>query len=165
MEIANIDNAPLVQSIIDILVRKKESVSIAESCTGGLLSYQFTRLSGASSVFVGSVISYQNNAKVKILGVAESTITEFSPYSNEVVEQMLDGILGLTDSTYALATSGIAGPSGGNDTNPVGSVYIGAKKRFQQSSIIKVKFDGNREAVQSQASRCALELLYQLIVA
>lgn len=156
-------NEDLSEIIIKILTEKKQTLSIAESCTGGLLSYQFTKINGASNVFIGGIISYQNDAKIKILGVKEEVINIYTPYSNEVVNEMLDGVINLTNSTYAIATSGIAGPSGGDDMNPIGSVYIGLKRKNGEINIKKTIFEGSREEIQSKSSLYALELFAKFI--
>lgn len=160
-EFLNTYSMNLSKSIIDTLYGNKQTLSIAESCTGGLLSYSLTRISGASNIFKGGIISYQNYAKTHILGVKKQTINSYTPYSNEVVDEMLNGIIGLLDSTFAIATSGIA--DGGaeiikeDSNNPVGSVYVGFKKKGAESKIIKVVFKGNREEVQASASLYAME--------
>lgn len=149
----------LSKIVIEILRNNNQTISIAESCTGGLLSYQFTKISGASDVFIGSVVSYQNLAKTKILGVKKELIDLYSPYNNEVIEAMLQGIINLTDSNFALATSGLADGSDFGDIK-VGNVFIGIKERGKDSIIIKREFKGNRKEVQLKASNAAIELLY-----
>lgn len=149
--------------IIERLKARGETLSIAESCTGGLLGYQFAKIPGASSVFVGGVVSYQNAAKIQILGVEKAVLDAHTPYSNEVVSQMLDGITRLTDSHYAIATSGIAGPDGGTSENPVGSVYIGVKSPSGVLALQRKIFIGNREEIQLQATQCALKMLLEAI--
>ncbi|RDU57430.1 CinA family protein [Helicobacter sp. MIT 99-5507] len=152
----------LSKIVIEIFKKSNQTLSIAESCTGGLLSYQFTKISGASNVFVGSVVSYQNLAKMKILGVKKELLDLYSPYSNEVIEAMLQGIMNLTDSTFGLATSGLASGSNFRDIK-VGDVFIGFKERNKDSIIIKKEFKGSREEVQLSASNVAIELLYNNI--
>ena len=152
----------LPKIIIEILRKNNQTLSIAESCTGGLLSYQFTKISGASNVFVGSVVSYQNLAKMRILGVKQELLDLHSPYSNEVVESMLIGVMKLSDSTFGLATSGLASGSDFRDIK-VGNVFIGFKEKNKDSIIIKEFFKGNREEVQLSATNAAIELLYKNI--
>ena len=152
----------LSKIIIEILIKNNQTLSIAESCTGGLLSYQFTKISGASAVFVGSVVSYQNLAKMKILKVKKELLNKYSPYSNEVIEAMLEGIMKLTDSTFGLATSGLASGSDFRDIK-VGNVFIGFKEKNKDSIIIKKEFKGNRQEVQLGAANTAIKLLYKNI--
>ncbi len=156
-------NKQLSLLIIEMLRNNKQTLSIAESCTGGLLSYQFTKIIGASDVFIGSVISYQNNAKIKMLGIDSNLIDIYSPYSNEIVDRMLQGVIKLTDSTFAIATSGLAS---GDDFNniKVGTVFIGLKEKNAESVIIKKEFNGSREEVQLAASNAAVELFYDIIL-
>ena len=156
-------NKQLSLLIIEMLRNNKQTLSIAESCTGGLLSYQFTKIIGASDVFIGSVISYQNNAKIKMLGIDSNLIDIYSPYSNEIVDRMLPGVIKLTDSTFAIATSWLAS---GDDFNniKVGTVFIGLKEKNAESVIIKKECNGSREEVQLAASNAAVELFYDIIL-
>ena len=152
----------MTKLIIEILRKSKQTLSIAESCTGGLLSYQFTKINGVSDIFICSVVSYQNIAKSKMLNIESSLIDVYSPYSREVVDAMLNGIIELTDSTFAIATSGLA--SGSSFKNiKVGTVFIGIKKKNMQSVIIKNEFEGKREEVQLAASIAAVELFYRIL--
>lgn len=120
------------------LAERKETVSCAESCTGGYISHLFTLVPGSSAYFEGSVISYSYDVKEKVLGVKHDTLNKVGAVSEECVSEMLDGLLKLTGSTYGIAVSGIAGPGGATPDKPVGTVWIavGSKdkkvaKRFQ----------------------------------
>lgn len=144
-------------NIIEFLKEQNKSIAIVESCTGGLLNYQLSKISGASCVYRGGLISYQNIIKNKILGIDSKILDKYSPYSFEVVEAMLDGIINLMDCDFAIATSGVAGPSGGDTKNPIGSIYIGIKQRGEDSIKTKQLFSGDRESIQLQASIFALE--------
>lgn len=147
-----------VKTIIDFLARNGKSIAVAESLTGGLINYTFSQISGASSVFRGGIVCYQNAIKIKVLGVDERILAQKSAYSVEVVDLMLGRICEIMDSDFAIATSGIAGPNGGSAEMPVGSVFVGVKKRGEKSIIKKEIFSGNRVEIQSQATQFALDL-------
>lgn len=110
-------------------------LATAESCTGGLLSHRFTRINGASSVFVGGAISYANEIKREILGVKPDVLEDFGAVSEPVVAQMLRGALERFGADVALASSGVAGPSGGSEQKPVGSVFLGVQLRGREPLI------------------------------
>jgi len=115
----------LVEKIIQKLTKEKQTISFAESCTGGRIAAAFTTISGASNILNGSCITYSNEIKHKWLGVKNDILEEFGAVSQECVSQMLDGIQKMAQSDYAIAVSGIAGPTGGTEFKPVGTVYIG----------------------------------------
>lgn len=100
------------------------TLSVAESCTGGALSAKLTAIAGASDYFMGSVVSYSNAVKVSVLGVSPDTLASVGAVSRQTAEQMADGIRRLCGTDYSIATTGIAGPSGGSDEKPVGTVWI-----------------------------------------
>lgn len=143
--------------ILDFLKQQNKTIAIVESCTGGLLNYQFAKVDGASSVYRGGIISYQDIIKNRILGIDKQILEKYTPYSFEVVELMLKGVINLMDCDFAIATSGIAGPKGGDDRNPVGSVYIGVMQRNKECICTKQIFSGDRESIQAQASNFALD--------
>ncbi|WP_290946211.1 CinA family protein [Helicobacter sp.] len=117
-----------IESIaLEKLKARELTLATAESCTGGLIGYRFTRISGASSVFMGGVISYANTIKEQILEVSKNSLQDFGAVSKPIVEQMLHGALKRFGADVAIASSGIAGPSGGSRQKPVGSVFIGVQ--------------------------------------
>ncbi len=111
-------------SLSNILRERNETLSVAESCTGGNIAAKITSLSGSSDIFLGGIVSYSNQAKQNILGVNSKGIESFGAVSQQVVEQMAQGVRKLNNSTYSIATSGIAGPNGGSEEKPVGTVWI-----------------------------------------
>ncbi len=114
-----------LESIIgEKLLQQKATLSTAESCTGGYLAHLITSISGSSDYYKGSVIAYANDIKVKVLGVNSEDIEQYGAVSLEVVEQMAWGVKNKMKTDYAIATSGIAGPTGGTDEKPVGTVWI-----------------------------------------
>jgi len=154
-----------VEKIIERLATDKHTISFAESCTGGRLAAAFTAVSGASDVFDGSVVSYSNEIKHAWLGVTKETLEKYGAVSVQCVEEMLKGISTLTDtikSDYALAVSGIAGPTGGTDEKPVGTVYIGVKTPTSQE-VYHCLFDGDRNSVQEQSTAFAIQKLEEYL--
>jgi nicotinamide-nucleotide amidase len=150
----------LTQKIITYLTEQNQSISFAESCTGGRIAAAFTAISGASAVLNGSCVTYSNEIKHLWLGVKEQTLIEFGAVSSECVSEMLIGIQRMASADYAIAVSGIAGPTGGNKLKPVGTVYIGILT--PKHTIVRgCLFKGNREEVQQQATNEAIELLYK----
>lgn len=154
-----------VEKIIQKLASDKHTISFAESCTGGRLAAAFTSVGGASDVFDGSVVSYSNEIKQAWLGVTQQTLEKYGAVSSQCVEEMLRGITTLTEtirSDYALAVSGIAGPTGGTETKPVGTVYIGVKTPTSQE-VYHCVFDGDRNSVQEQSTAFAIRKLEEYL--
>jgi PncC family amidohydrolase len=144
--------------IIIFLKENNKTISFAESCTGGRIASQFTAISGASAVLNGSCVTYSNEIKSKWLGVKEDTLIRYGAVSKECVEEMLEGIVKLANANYAIAVSGIAGPTGGTEEKPVGTVYIGILN-LTNIIIERHLFNGNRESIQEQATHRAITLL------
>ncbi|MBU4185001.1 MAG: nicotinamide-nucleotide amidohydrolase family protein [Desulfobacteraceae bacterium] len=107
------------------LRREKVTIAVAESCTGGLISNLLTNVPGSSDYFLFSGVTYSNKAKIKVLGVSEATLNKYGAVHEETVKQMADGARRVASATYGVSTSGIAGPSGGTEEKPVGTVCIG----------------------------------------
>jgi len=118
------EDIPLEVAALNVLEEKKLTLTVAESCTGGFLSHLFTQHSGASSVFLGGAVTYSNELKIKILDVQENTLQTFGAVSEETVIEMANGASRNFSSDYAIAISGIAGPGGGTETKPVGTVWV-----------------------------------------
>ena len=114
--------------IVKLLIKKKLTVSFAESCTGGLLASSITSISGSSKVFNMGLVTYSNNAKVKLLQVPKKTITKYGAVSYETCISMVKGLSKISKSNISISITGIAGPNGGTKEKPVGLVYIGLKK-------------------------------------
>ena len=151
-----------MKSLITKLIEKNISITTAESCTGGLIASEITKYAGVSSIYPGSVVSYSNEIKMKLLKVKEQTLKEFGAVSKECVLEMLDGVGELMGADIAVAVSGIAGPDGGTKDKPVGLVFIGVK--FKDNSLVeKHVFDGDRNEVQQKAKNRAFELVEKLI--
>ncbi|MBU1669293.1 CinA family protein [bacterium] len=145
-------------SIIDKLKERNQTITFAESCTGGRIASEFTAISGASSVLNGSCVTYSNEIKSQWLGVSEKTLNHHGAVSRECVEEMLTGIIKLASADCAIAVSGIAGPTGGSKEKPVGTVYIGVT--IEEESTVELHlFKGDRASIQKQATTAAIALL------
>ena len=148
----------LTEQIINTLKQNKQTLSFAESCTGGRLASAFTAISGASSVFNGSCVTYSNEIKHLWLGVENQVLEEFGAVSRECVAQMLSGMSQMAKSDYTIAVSGIAGPSGGTELKPVGTVFIGIRTPLKQE-VFHCLFEGSREEIQAKATVFSIKKL------
>ena len=152
-----------LQTIAEHLTSRRQTVTCAESCTGGLLAGALTSLSGSSQWFHQSFVTYSNQAKQDRLGVMPDTLLKHGAVSRETVYEMARGAKAVAQADYALSISGIAGPSGGSAAKPVGTVWFGLatpKGSFEQT----VLFTGDREAVRAQAVEYALAFLAEHLV-
>jgi PncC family amidohydrolase len=152
----------LLNNLQQLCIEKGVSIAVAESCTAGLIASKLTALPGSSSYFNGGVVAYQNEIKTKILGVSESIIDEKTEVSVEVVNQMAKSVLEKFDANFAIATTGYAGPAGGTNKNPIGTVFI-AIASVVGVVVNRFVFLGDRQSVVNQASESALSLLYNEI--
>ncbi|MCL4974518.1 CinA family protein [Neisseria meningitidis] len=144
------------------LTKKRQTVSCAESCTGGMLAAAFTSVAGSSQWFDQSFVTYSNKAKEDRLGVLPETLLEYGAVSRQTVYEMARGAQIAAQADYAVGISGIAGPGGGSESKPVGTVWFGFA--FPGGSCEEIRrFDGNRESVRAQAVAFALERLAGLI--
>lgn len=153
-------------SIVEVVARKlaeqKATLSTAESCTGGFLSHRITSFPGSSQYFKGSLVSYDNEIKQRVLGVKESTLMEHGAVSEPVVIQMLQGVLDVMQTDYGIALSGIMGPGGGTPDKPVGTLWIAAGSReIQRTKCIKLRYSrqNNIEAAAVQGFHLLLETI------
>src|SRR5579859_1149885 len=140
------------------LVMKRRTVAVAESCTGGLLSERLTRTPGSSNFFLGGVVCYSNELKIKLCGVPEVLLEQNGAVSKPVAQALAEGIRKRSSATIGLGITGVAGPGGGSPEKPVGLVYISlADERGTQ--IREFRFPGNRERIRNWASQAALEMI------
>ena len=138
---------PIIKKIIDKLIKKNISISVAESCTGGLIANNITKFSGVSKIFSYGIITYSNKSKSKYLSVSKTNISKFGAVSKEVAEDMIDGLYKNEKTKICISTTGIAGPNGGTKLKPVGLVYIGIKIN-NKNYIFKKIYKGNRLDIQ-----------------
>lgn len=155
-------DAPLSFYIGERLKRSGQTVAVAESCTGGLLGATFTQIPGSSAWFLGGVISYSNNIKVTVLGVNTSTLNDVGAVSSDVAQQMAIGVKKLCSSTWSIAITGIAGPDGGTEEKPVGTVWIGIAGPTETITK-KVQLTGSREMIRERAVGTALTMFWGLL--
>ena len=142
------------------LIENKKTLSVAESCTGGLIQNWFTDNPGSSNYFLGGVVSYSNFAKKKFLDVKQKTLDKHGAVSHETVKEMLQGAKDKFDADLSLAVSGIAGPAGGTKEKPVGLVYVGVLVN-DKVDIKKCNFNGNRLQIKQQSAITALYMLHK----
>ena len=145
------------------LIKKKITLSVAESCTGGLLSSKFTRLSGSSKYFQMGLVTYSNNAKIKILKVKKKIIDKYGSVSPECCGSMVQGLTKISKSKINISITGIAGPNGGTKDKPVGLVYIGLTKRNKtivSKNFFKKKY---RKSIQNKTVEKCIKLIQDII--
>jgi len=142
------------------LKNSNKTITCAESCTGGLIASKITEISGSSSIFKGSVVTYCNDIKEQELNVNKQTMIKNGVVSIQVVNEMLDGVLKKFNSNIAIAVSGIAGPTGGSKEKPVGTVVIGIKSTCGYVNIQKYFFTGSRTDIQKKATFRAFEIIF-----
>ncbi|MEK7747591.1 MAG: nicotinamide-nucleotide amidohydrolase family protein [Nitrospirota bacterium] len=142
------------------LLARKESVSIAESCTGGEIAARLTKVAGASRYFNGAAVSYSNQSKEEQLSVPHALIHKKGAVSPEVAAKMAGGVRVLESSDWGLSVTGIAGPTGGTDEKPVGLVYIGLSKN-KETTTTEHHLYGSRAEIREQAGQIALETLWR----
>ena len=152
----------LAGALGSILTERGETLATAESCTGGNIAHEITRVAGSSVYFKGSVVAYSNEVKIRVLNVSSETLSGFGAVSRETVLQMVSGVQRLLSSDCAIATSGIAGPGGGSVEKPVGTVWI-AVWYGERSEVECFCFEGDREQVIARATQSALLMLIQLM--
>ena len=140
----------------DLLISKSFTISVAESCTGGLIGHLITSIPGSSAYFMGGVISYSNQAKSDLLGVSPDTLGQYGAVSDQTAKEMAMGVKERFKSGIGLSVSGIAGPDGGSIEKPVGTVFMGFV--FDNEPLaIKYLFKGKRAEVKQQTAETALE--------
>ena len=154
----SLTNQDLPAVVGDTLRRSDLTVSVAESCTGGLLAGHFTDIPGASEYFLGGVVAYDNGVKMSLLGVGEEVLAAKGAVSEEVAAAMAEGICRVTGSDCSLSTTGIAGPDGGTKTKPVGLVYVGSVVKGE-TAVERLNLFGSRGHVRERTVFNALDLL------
>jgi nicotinamide-nucleotide amidase len=159
------DDETFEQVLVRLLAKRKQTLAIAESCTGGLLANRITNVSGSSEVFLAGYVCYANEAKIDILGVEASLIEKHGAVSEAVARAMAEGARTRARSTYALATTGIAGPSGGSETKPPGTVYIALASANGSTTVRKRFFPSGRETFKELTAQAAFELLRRALQA
>ena len=151
-----------MKSLVKILIKKKLKISFAESCTGGLLTSTVTSISGASKVFNLGLVTYSNQAKIKILKVNKNIIKKYGAVSHECCLAMVNNLSKISKANINVSITGIAGPKGGTKQKPVGLVYIGVKKG-NKIKINKCLFkDKKRLSIQKATVKKSLNLIFRV---
>lgn len=156
------DDIRLEALIGDALKRRGWTVCTAESCTGGLIAHRLTNISGSSAYVLGGVVTYSNEAKMKLIGVPEATLSAHGAVSAATAQAMAEGVRALFNADIALSVTGIAGPGGGSPEKPVGLVYIGLAVRDRETQVNRYLWDGDRESNKARSADAALQMLYDV---
>ena len=156
--VVGFEDASVEQLVHNILIERGESLSVAESCTGGAIASKFTAMAGASAYFMAGVVSYSNESKRDILGVNMDDIIRYGAVSETVAVQMAEGAKRIGQSHYAISTTGIAGPTGGSAEKPVGTVWIGIATPTRSFAVLK-NCGTDRSQIIQRATAYAIRLL------
>ena len=149
----------VMEGVIGRLLREKSStIAVAESCTGGLIAHRITEIPGSSDYFLLGVVAYSNQAKEALLGVSHSILTRYGPVSRETAEQMAAGVRERSGAAIGIATTGIAGPTGGTPETPVGRVFIVLATEALRE-VKQYDFIGDRHEIKLIASEVALDMV------
>lgn len=152
----------IIEFIAKTLIENNLKVTFAESCTAGLAAAKFGSFSGVSAAFDGSLVTYANDIKRDWLGVDEEILRTYGAVSEECVRAMLSGAVSASGADFALAISGIAGPDGGSETKPVGTVYVGVLAKNGKSVVERLNLKGNRNYIREQSVLYAFAALLRL---
>lgn len=155
-------NEPIEVLVGKLLTQHKQTLAVAESCTGGLITHRLTNVSGSSAYVMAAVVAYAYEAKVAALGVSWDTLNQFGAVSPETATEMARGVREKFSSTIGLSVTGIAGPGGGMPGKPVGLTYIGLSVP-ERVIIEKYIWHGDRIANKEQSAQAALDLLYRYL--
>ena len=147
----------LAAELVGKLTAAGKTVATAESCTGGWIAQALTAVPGSSACFGLGVVSYGNDAKEAVLGVSAETLREEGAVSEAVVREMAEGAVRLSGADLAVAVSGVAGPGGGTDEKPVGTVWFAWARRDGRTDTVLHRLDGDRAAVRAASVRLALQ--------
>jgi nicotinamide-nucleotide amidase len=153
------ENRELEDVVIELLTKRAATLAVAESCTGGHLTDRLTNVPGASAVFPEGHVTYSNQAKESTLGVPSDVLAAHGAVSEPVAAAMAEGVRSRADATFGLSTTGIAGPSGGTNEKPVGTVFVGLAERGEPICVEKLFFPLDRQSFKRMVSQHALNLL------
>ncbi len=162
MPVFSVDGRELEEVVGALLEAREATVAVAESCTGGLILGRLTSVPGSSAWVTGGVVAYDNAVKVQQLGVPQELLDAHGAVSEPVALAMAAGVRAALDTTYGLAVTGIAGPTGGTDDKPVGTVVIAAAGPGGEAVVITFRFPGDRAMVRQMSVQSALDMLRRL---
>jgi nicotinamide-nucleotide amidase len=148
----------LLDKVTTLLKEKKVTVSTAESCTGGLIAKMLTDVAGSSDYFMQGAVTYSNKAKMERLGVMPETLQEYGAVSEQTCREMAEGMLRTSETDFAIASTGIAGPGGGTDEKPVGLVYL-CVAYHNGATVKRCSFSGDRDVIRTRSAYTALNML------
>ena len=152
----------LYKKILNKLISKNISISVAESCTGGLLAYSFTKNKESSKIFIGGYVTYSNKLKIKDLNVKKISLNKYGAVSKEIANEMIKGLYFKNKTQICISTTGIAGPTGSTKLKPIGLVYIGIRI-YGKTIILKKNFKGTRMQIQKNCVDFIFKYLDKLI--
>ncbi len=158
-ELVSDDGANLEDVVVDLLAKRGRTLAIAESCTGGLIASRITDVAGSSEVFRYGFVTYANEAKQELVGVSQDALRSHGAVSGPVARQMAEGALKAGEADIAVAVTGIAGPAGGSEEKPVGTVFLGLAERGRETQVYQQFHPWARAAFKRQVSQSALNLV------
>lgn len=147
----------LAAELVGNLSAAGKQAATAESCTGGWIAQALTAVPGSSACFGLGIVSYGNEAKKSVLGISAETLREHGAVSEAVVREMAEGVLRLSGADFAVAVSGVAGPGGGTEEKPVGTVWFAWARRDRPTDAVLHRLAGDRAAIRAESVRLALE--------
>ena len=148
--------------VINQLIKRNISISVAESCSGGLISNTIVKHNGVSKIFSYGLVCYSNRSKIKYLSVSKKTLDKFGAVSSNIAEEMINNLYVKEKTAITVSTTGIAGPKGGTKKKPVGLVYIGIKFK-NKNLIFRKNFTGDRLSVQRKTKNFVFKKIGELI--
>ena len=148
-----------IQQLSEQLVEENLVIAVAESCTGGMLAQWCTSRNGSSNWFECGFVTYTYASKIRLLGVQANVLDEYGAVSSQIAEQMAAGALSYSDADVSASITGIAGPGGGSESKPVGTVFIATAVKNQPTAAVKYLFKGDRQSVREQSVHAAIEQL------
>jgi PncC family amidohydrolase len=152
----------LEKLIGDLLRERGWTLSIAESCTGGLICDRITNVPGSSDYFEGGMVNYSNESKSKHLGIPLDNIKKYGAVSSQVARKMAQGVRKTFNTTFGLSTTGVAGPTGGTKRSPIGRVFIGVANG-RRTWVKKEEFKGNRREIKRKTAEISLEFFFEMV--
>jgi nicotinamide-nucleotide amidase len=158
------DGSGLEEAIVKLLTERRQTLAVAESCTGGYLAHRITNVPGASAVFLAGYVTYSNEAKAAMLGIEPRLISGYGAVSKQVAQAMAEGARLNAKADFALATTGIAGPAGGTEEKPVGTVFIALASKGRPTSIKREFFPDDRPTFKELTTQTALEKLRRRLI-
>ena len=148
-----------VQELAELLTARGETVSVAEACTCGLIGYLLGTIPGSSKYFPGGVVAYTGGLKEKVLGVPDDLYATYGSVSEEMAKAMAKGVRELTDTDYAVSTTGVTGPGPGSGGQPIGTFWVGLSVKDGEDTAIEIHVAGDRDATKHGAAQAAIDLL------